>query len=127
MKVLLSIKPEYVDKIFSGEKRYEYRKSIFSKAKVTTVVIYATMPVGKIVGEFIVESIIEGGPGELWSVTKEYSGISNSFFWDYFAGRTKAYAIKIGELTKYSEAIDPYELDRNFSPPQSFRYLDVRQ
>ena len=29
MKVLLSIKPEFVEKIFSGEKRFEYRKNIF--------------------------------------------------------------------------------------------------
>ena len=34
MKVLLSIKPEYVDKIFSGEKRYEYRKSMFKNKNI---------------------------------------------------------------------------------------------
>ena len=44
MKVLLSIKPEFVEAIFSGEKLYEYRKAIFKK-NVTTVVIYATKPV----------------------------------------------------------------------------------
>ena len=31
MKVLLSIKPEFVEKIFSGEKRFEYRKFAFKK------------------------------------------------------------------------------------------------
>ena len=127
MKVLLSIKPEFVEKIFSGEKRYEYRKAIFSKFTVTTVVIYATMPVGKIVGEFTVDSIIEDGPSELWDATKEYSGITNSFYWEYFSGRKKAYAIKIGGPVKYNEAIDPYELDKAFCPPQSFRYLYAEQ
>ena len=31
MKILLSIKPEYAHKIFSGEKKFEYRKIIFKK------------------------------------------------------------------------------------------------
>ena len=52
MKVLLSIKPEFVEKIFSGEKRFEYRKSIFKQQNIDTIVIYSTMPVGMIVGEF---------------------------------------------------------------------------
>ena len=29
MKVLLSIKPEFAEKIFNGTKKYEFRKSIF--------------------------------------------------------------------------------------------------
>ena len=52
MRVLLSIKPEFVEKIFSGEKLYEYRKAMFKNVNVSSVVIYSTMPVGKIVGEF---------------------------------------------------------------------------
>lgn len=52
MRVLLSIKPEFVEKIFSGEKLYEYRKATFKNEDISSVVIYSTMPVGKIVGEF---------------------------------------------------------------------------
>ena len=51
MNVILSIKPEFVEKIFSGEKQYEYRKVLF-KQKVDTVYIYASRPISKIVGEF---------------------------------------------------------------------------
>lgn len=57
MKVLLSIKPEYAYKIFSGEKKFEYRKIIFKK-KIKSVIVYATKPVGKIIGEFEIEDII---------------------------------------------------------------------
>lgn len=31
MNVILSIKPEFVEKIFSGEKQYEYRKVLFKQ------------------------------------------------------------------------------------------------
>ena len=43
MKVLLSIKPEFANKIFEGTKRFEFRKSIFKK-EVKTVVVYASSP-----------------------------------------------------------------------------------
>ena len=55
MKILLSIKPEFVEEIFSGRKKFEYRKAIFTNKKVTSVIVYSTMPVGKIVGEFTIE------------------------------------------------------------------------
>ena len=51
MRVLLSIKPEFVSSIFKGEKRFEYRRTIF-KSPVERVVIYETSPTKKIVGEF---------------------------------------------------------------------------
>jgi len=68
MKVLLSIKREFVEQIMNGTKKYEYRKRIF-KQDVDSVVIYSTMPVGRIVGEFKIESILKQSPDEIWSQT----------------------------------------------------------
>lgn len=59
MKVLLSIKPEYAQKIFAGEKKYEYRKRIFKRNDVDMIVVYVTKPVGKVVGEFEIAEILE--------------------------------------------------------------------
>lgn len=122
MKVLLSIKPEYVEKIFSGKKQFEYRKSIFKK-NVDTIIIYATMPIGKIVGEFQIDSILYDSPQGLWEKTKEQSGISSEYFYDYFKHKEIAYAIKIKNVIKYHEERDPYRQFANFVAPQSFRYL----
>ena len=49
-KILIPIKPEYVDKILSGNKKYEYRK-IKPKRKVDKMIIYSTYPIMKVVGE----------------------------------------------------------------------------
>jgi predicted transcriptional regulator len=57
MKVLLSVKPEFANKIFSGVKKYEYRRAIF-KNNVNRVIVYASSPVQKLIGEFEIESII---------------------------------------------------------------------
>lgn len=122
MKVLLSIKPEFADRIFSGEKKFEFRKSTF-KRDVTTVVVYVTQPVGMIVGEFKIGGILEGSPQELWERTKEQAGISWDKFLAYFSGKANGYAIQVEKPERYGEAINPAALE-SFTAPQSFRYLE---
>lgn len=123
MKVLLSIKPEFVEKIFSGEKLFEYRKAIFKNENISTVIIYSTMPVGKIVGEFRFKKIHIDSPEIIWKETKKYSGISKDFFFDYFKNREEAYAIEIEEVNKYDEPLDPRSVFPHFTAPQSFCYM----
>lgn len=124
MKILLSIKPQFVEQIFNGNKIYEYRKCLFKNKDVDTVIIYSTMPVGKIVGEFKIVDILEDSPKDLWTLTEDYSGITKSFYDMYFKDKDKAYALKIGNLTKYDKPINPYSLIKNFVAPQSFRYIE---
>lgn len=124
MKILLSIKPEFVEQIFKGKKKFEYRKSIFANQEVSSVVIYSTMPVGRIVGEFSISQVLMDTPEQIWRNTKQKSGITKTFYDMYFENRNKAYALEIGELTQYKTPINPYELIDGFVPPQSFRYLN---
>ena len=124
MRVLLSIKPEFAEKIFSGEKRFEYRKAIFKKNKIKTIVIYSTMPVGMIVGEFTLKKIHKDNPSTIWRKTQKYSGISHDFYKNYFAGKQCSYAIEIANVKKYKRPKDPKVLFQNFTPPQSFCYLE---
>lgn len=123
MKILLSIKPEFVNEIFNGNKKYEYRKNIFKNTDVKSVIIYATMPIGRIVGEFLIEKVLEDVPSQLWENTSTQSGITKAFYDLYFEGRDKAYALQIGKLIQYKEPINPYNLIEDFVPPQSFRYI----
>ncbi|MBO2611223.1 ASCH domain-containing protein [Shewanella algae] len=125
MKVLLSIKPEFVERIFSGEKRFEYRKAIFKNPNVKSVVVYATKPVGKLVGEFDIERILTDCPSALWKKTSEFSGVGEAFYNSYFEGRKKGYAIEIQNLKKYPTPLDPYEELEGFHPPQSFMYMTM--
>ena len=52
MKVMISIKPEFADKIFTGIKKYEFRKVLFKNNDIDTVIVYASSPVQKVIGEF---------------------------------------------------------------------------
>ncbi len=124
MKVLLSIKPEYADKLFSGEKKYEYRKAIF-REQVECIVVYSTMPEGKLIGELQIETILEDEPDVLWERTRDAAGITEDFFRQYFSGRSRGYAIKVAKANRYAAPIDPYQGTTPFTPPQSFRYMEA--
>lgn len=89
MKVLLSIKPEYVEKILDGTKKFEFRKGIFKNPDVKSVVIYSTMPVGMIVAEFDIDDVIEDKPCNVWKKTCRYAGISKQFLIRIFTAKRK--------------------------------------
>ena len=57
MKILLSIKPEFAEKILDGTKKFEFRRRVHTRPEVKSVIIYATMPVGRVIGEFSIERI----------------------------------------------------------------------
>ncbi len=124
MNVILSIKPEFVEKIFSGDKKYEYRKVLF-KQKVDTVYIYASRPICKIVGEFKIEEILCDTPENIWKMTKEQSGVTKKFFDKYYKGTARGVALKIKECKEYEAGVNPYSLIPNFKVPQSFIYTST--
>ncbi|MBN8669490.1 MAG: ASCH domain-containing protein [Chitinophagales bacterium] len=122
MRALLSIKPEYAFKIFDGEKRFEFRKIIFKNPNIKTVVVYASSPVQQVIGEFEIDDIFSFAPDMLWEMTKEYSGISEEFFFEYFANREIAHAIKIKKTRRYRKPLCIKEAF-NATPPQSYMYI----
>lgn len=122
MKVLLSIKPKFVEKIFDGSKKYEYRKVLPKRTDISVIVIYASAPVQRVVGEFRINEIFSESVDILWERTKEYSGISKEYYMSYFQHKNVANAIEIGELKKYKKTkiLSDYKI---VQAPQSFCYI----
>jgi len=117
MKILLSIKPEYVDKILTGEKKYEFRRKIFKK-DVKHVYVYSTTPVQRITISFKIETIIEDKPEILWDKYKEYAGISEEDFFKYFQNCNTGYAILISNVKELKAR------KLKIRPPQSYYYIN---
>ncbi len=122
MRVLLSIKPEHADRILEGKKRFEYRRRVFSQ-DVSSVVLYASTPIRKLVGEFQVGEILHDHPENLWKATAGEGGVSSEQFFDYFDGCERGYAIAVEGITKYDTPIDPSDVFIGFRAPQSFSYV----
>lgn len=125
--LLLSIKPDYVEKIFDGEKRVELRRTRPKVQRGDLIIVYATSPRKEIVGVLEVEKIEQKPLFELWEEVKEIAGISQEEFYSYYKGLTVGCGIFLNEHKYFNQ---PIKLDslrkewRGFNPPQSFRYLN---
>lgn len=121
--LLLSIKPEYVEKILQGEKKFEYRKRL-AKEDVSYIYVYSTAPSKKVVASVHIEGHLSDSPTALWEKTKAAAGISRAKFRDYFRGCKTAYAYKLGK-------VEVFESPKNLSDfgvavaPQSFVYIKI--
>lgn len=120
-KIIISINPEFVDEILSGNKKFEYRTKA-AKKDVKAILIYETFPVKKIVAEAEILEVLEMSPCDLWNETKDKSGIEKTFFDKYFEGRKTAYAYKLGKVVKYEKPKDLSDFGLR-SAPQSFVYV----
>lgn len=120
--ILLSINPQFVDKIISGEKKYEYRTRV-AKRGVKKIIIYCTFPRMKVLAEVEIVEIIKKTPEELWNQTKDFSGISKFFFDEYFKNHEFAYAYKLGKVIEYKKGKSLSDFGCK-SAPQSFVYIE---
>ena len=117
----MSIKPEYAEKIFSGEKHFEYRKRKCSKS-VTSMIIYETSPVKKVVGEASILKILQDTPSKIWKLTSTFSGVSEDFFYEYFNNCDLATAYALGNIERFScpKDLSCYGISK---APQSYIYI----
>jgi predicted transcriptional regulator len=122
MNVVLSIKPEFAEKIFQGTKKYEFRRAIFKNPQVQKVIVYASAPLQKVIGEFEIDHVIALDLITLWDATKEHSGITEDYFYKYFGDKEYGFAIKIKSTKRYRNP-KCLKKDYNLIPPQSFLYL----
>lgn len=124
--VLLSIKPEFAIAIFSGEKTYEFRKTVFKNRSVNKIYVYASSPMSRVIGTFYIGEIIQDHPKALWEETSNGAGITEECFYKYFSGRELGYALRVEKAFLFDE---PRELEGMFGlhhPPQSFRYVSSK-
>lgn len=123
MKVLLSLKPAFAKEILAGNKRFEFRRRIFKNEKAVVVVIYATKPIGMVVGEFKIKKIHVGHPEDLWVLASGHAGISHAAYSKYFQGKERGYAIEVRDVTTYRRPQAISEVIPGGRAPQSFAYI----
>lgn len=120
-KILLSIHPEYVEKIIDRSKKYEFRKRR-CKQEIKKIIIYETAPVCMVIGEVEVVEVMEGTPEKIWEMTEEFSGIKKNLFESYYENQDNAVAFHLGTVKKYRKPKSIEEFGVKVAP-QSYVYV----
>ena len=122
----MAIHPEYAEAILQGRKHVEFRKRPLAD-DVRTVVMYATSPVKRVVGEFNVQRNLYMTPGELWAAAGAVGAIDADAYSSYFARAEMAVGLVVDTPKRYPREVPLAALTPAPAVPQSFCYLSDRQ
>jgi predicted transcriptional regulator len=121
---LISIHPEHVAHILSGEKRIEFRRT-WAARPVRRILIYSTAPEQRLVGVAAIKNTVRETPRALWAYAKPHGpGITLEHLLKYFTGKKTGVALHLSGVRRLKKPLALHELlPRESRPPQSFRYL----
>lgn len=120
--IIMAIKPKYAEAIYSGAKRWEFRKA--PPPVQRWVWLYESAPVSAITGQVYLAAKIQGHPETVWRLVKTQrvtgggAGITEKQFRDYVgkASSVAACAIFFAERT----VSGPIPLPPGGRPPQNW-------
>jgi predicted transcriptional regulator len=123
--ILLSVKPQFACAIMDGTKRVEFRRVRFLR-KARAVVVYATAPVGRVLGWFEPAFIEDGSPDAMWKKHAQVGGITLGEYRKYYQGAKRAVVLGVGKVHRFGSGLELGDLGpAELRPPQSFRYLNT--
>lgn len=130
--VVLSIRPQYTDKILSGNKTVELRRRFpVSAPGGTMAYIYSSSPVRAMVGVAEIKSVLKLPIYQIWKKYEEHAMIEKDDFDKYFDGLDFGYVLVFDDVRSLTRPIPLAELREQFGfePPQSFLYAkrDLRK
>ena len=76
-------------------------------------------------GWFFLSGYIEGDPSDVWEQSKEFAGVTEFEYQNYFMNYNWSYAIMIEQFHVFKDYIDPW-IYGSFFPPQSFLYIEEK-
>lgn len=123
--IILSLKPNYADLVFSGLKTAELRRRISTYIENRDVFVYVSSPVMELRGGFSVGQVWSGSPEEIWSTVSDLAGVTRRTFNAYYAGQNIAFALEIVDAWEYAAPLSLATLRKRFPDfvaPQSYRY-----
>ena len=122
-QAIISIRPAYGELVLSGSKTVELRNRIVRIDPGTTIWLYFTLPIGKIVAQADVSSVVHGSPPEIWKRFSEQMCIDRSCFDDYVGGRGCVSALVLTCVKKLATPVPIggiRRVVRTFHPPEFY-------
>ncbi len=125
--VLISIKPDYVTKILSGDKSIEIRNRSVKLLPGSRMWIYSTLPKGYLEAVAVIQSIMIDSPSVIWNHYRDQISISPSAFRSYVNGSRSISAIFLMQVRKLSPSLSLRVLRseiEGFHPPQFLKRIE---
>jgi len=124
-KLLISVRPKYLDRIMAGTKVVEIRRRFSERWLGCRTVLYGSHPVKALLGEATIYGIARGSPEEIWSRYGAEMGAERDEFEKYTNACREVNAIELGDVAAYITPIPLEDLSRcmqaNLRPPMSYR------
>jgi predicted transcriptional regulator len=125
---LISIHPQHVEKIISGEKNIEFRR-VWPERRISSMVVYSTSPIQRIAAVIEITDVLRASRTTLWKAASlEGGGVTKQVLFDYLEGKQQGIGLRLGQRVTFSNGILPSTIfGKTFRPPQSFRYLSIAE
>ena len=124
MFYLMSVHDDYASLILSGEKRVEIRSNGVHMRPGDYVAIYATKPLGRIVGYFVVDSVIIDDQETIWDKYKDQACMLRENYLSYTKDKRTISAIVIKKSIKKDGL---YLADIDIRIPQRYMKISKEQ
>jgi predicted transcriptional regulator/DNA-binding XRE family transcriptional regulator len=125
--VILSVRPQYSNKIIQGVKTIELRRRFpLVTPQGTTVYIYSASPVRAMIGSAKIVEVIKLPVPDIWRRFGKLAHIDRRHFNEYFDGANEGFAIRLTQARPFTRQLELTELRNRFGfePPQSFIYAN---
>lgn len=127
-QILMSIKPEYAERIMNRKKSVELRRKFSTRWIDHRINIYASAPVMSLMGEARIAGVVRNKPEVIWERFHDQIGCSRAEFDNYAAGTDELYAIELDDIKRYRNRLPltdmSHLLNQNLTPPQSYMTLE---
>lgn len=121
--MLLSVRPRYAADILSGVKTSELRRTRPSVTPGTTVLIYATKPVGALVGTCRLDGVLTDSPESLRHEATR-AAVTLAEYDAYYAGKDRAHVLRLSDASAFPHPVSLEQLQRRgFHPPRTWHLL----
>ena len=127
--LVISIKPEYMELILSGNKSVELRKCKPSFPKEDILVaLYCTAPVKAVVGFCFLQDLVEDSPSSLWNRFSKFVGIDQRTYLEYYKNNDKAIGLFLENILTLEQELTLDKIREevpSFTPPQTYKYYEI--
>jgi predicted transcriptional regulator len=123
--ILVSIRPNYADKIIAGHKTVELRRRFPADVTGAAALIYSSSPIRAVIATVRIKQVLKLPVARIWKQHGPAACISKRAFDAYFRDLKLGFAILFDELRPLANQLSADELIAQFGivPPQSYRYV----